>query len=455
MPTGLGYDFLRPVEDSGINDLKHYYFMADLADGQPLGRANLYSVCFDLATTDRKLTPAWRTTIKRWFPGFMTFRFLECGLLTMVSNPLALRSDTDLERVLPVLAGQMDQLAHDDGSDFLMIRDVDPEHYQRYLDILRPLGFRPALGFSRVDTTISWSSVEEALGCLSHKRRLPLKTSLEFRERFGIEVEELDEYAEHAPVLARLWRNVKTEAKDYQREDLNPEFFAACSRHLHGRSRLWLFRYQGTPIAFFLNVWGADENYILLEWGIDRDFEHYRKANLYRAALMLSLKDAISRDKRRMEMGITNYFTKLRIPGARVIPTIYFLRHSTDPVHTATLARMMMHNIQRPTLPDDMSEEFCRWEERIRLDQDGLPEHDIFRKIDRQHKYTGLKLGGVYGFIPDSPDRSDPRSRPRSWARSCCWARTRIWAWPPIQRWWRPRRRPRDGTAPAARVRRC
>ncbi|CFU99060.1 8-amino-7-oxononanoate synthase bioF2 [Mycobacterium tuberculosis] len=92
MPTGLGYDFLRPVEDSGINDLKHYYFMADLADGQPLGRANLYSVCFDLATTDRKLTPAWRTTIKRWFPGFMTFRFLECGLLTMVSNPLALRS---------------------------------------------------------------------------------------------------------------------------------------------------------------------------------------------------------------------------------------------------------------------------------------------------------------------------------------------------------------------------
>lgn len=311
MPTGLGYDFLRPVEDSGINDLKHYYFMADLADGQPLGRANLYSVCFDLATTDRKLTPAWRTTIKRWFPGFMTFRFLECGLLTMVSNPLALRSDTDLERVLPVLAGQMDQLAHDDGSDFLMIRDVDPEHYQRYLDILRPLGFRPALGFSRVDTTISWSSVEEALGCLSHKRRLPLKTSLEFRERFGIEVEELDEYAEHAPVLARLWRNVKTEAKDYQREDLNPEF-------------------------------------------------------------------------------------------------IYFLRHSTDPVHTATLARMMMHNIQRPTLPDDMSEEFCRWEERIRLDQDGLPEHDIFRKIDRQHKYTGLKLGGVYGFYPrfTGPQRS-------------------------------------------------
>lgn len=62
--------------------------------------------------------------------------------------------------------------------------------------------------------------MEEALGCLSHKRRLPLKTSLEFRERFGIEVEELDEYAEHAPVLAGTAQR-QDGGKDYQREDLN------------------------------------------------------------------------------------------------------------------------------------------------------------------------------------------------------------------------------------------
>ncbi|WP_158017895.1 aminotransferase class I/II-fold pyridoxal phosphate-dependent enzyme [Mycobacterium basiliense] len=412
MPTGLRYEFLRPVEVSGINDLRHYYFMADSADGQPLGRANLYGVHFDLATTDRKLTPDSRASIKRWFPGFMTFRFLECGLLTMVSNPLALRADGDLERVLPLLAEQMDQVAQADESDFLMIRDVAPEHYQRYFDILRPLGFRPALGFSRVDVDITWSCLEEALDTLSTKKRYQLNSALMFRERFGIELEEHDEYAEHAEVLTRLWRNVKNGAKDYQREDLNPEFFAACSRHLQGRSKLWLFRYQGAPVAFFLNVWDSGENYVLLEWGIDRDFEHYGKANLYRAALTLSLQDAIGRGKRRMEMGITNYFPKLRIPGARVIPTIYFLRHRTDPMHTATLARMMMHNIQRPALPTDMSEEFCRWEERIRLDQDGLPAHDIFRKIDRQHKYTGLKLGGVYGFYPrfTGPQRSTIRA---------------------------------------------
>lgn len=47
-------------------------------------------------------------------------------------------------------------------------------------------------------------------------------------------------------------------------------------------------------IVFFLNVWGVDENYILFEWGIDCDFEYYRKVNLYWVVLMFSLKDVIS-----------------------------------------------------------------------------------------------------------------------------------------------------------------
>ncbi|MFC0842463.1 aminotransferase class I/II-fold pyridoxal phosphate-dependent enzyme [Streptomyces noboritoensis] len=400
MPTGMAHRFLRPAEESGINDLNHYYLMADSPEGKALGRANVYSVRFDLATTDRKLTPPWRAAIKQWFPDYMAFRIMECGLLTQVSDPLALRSEADLERVLPAVAGQMMKLAQADGSEFLLIRDIDTTHYQRYLDLLGPLGFRPVLGFSNVRIDIRWSSLSEALAAQTSRHRTRLTAALRFRERFGIEVEELDEYAEYAGVLAQLWRNVMAGAKDYQRENLNPEFFASCSRHLRGRSKLFLFRHQGIPVAYMLNTWDAGEDYVLLEWGIDRTFEHYRQANLYRAVMLLSLQDAIRLGKRRVNMGITNYFTKLHLPGARVLPTLYFLRHRTDPVHTTTLARLMLHNIQRPQLPQDMSEEFSRWEERIRLDQDSLPTHDIFRKIDRQHKYTGLKLGGVYGFYP-------------------------------------------------------
>lgn len=400
MPSGLRHDVLRTIEDSGLNDMSHYYLSAETLGGQAVGRANVYGVRFDLATTDRKLTPAWRSAITQWFPDFLAFRFLECGMLNQIGNPLALRHPADLEQVLPAVARRMIALAEQDDAEVLMFRDIDTANYQRYLDILRPLGFLPALGFANVHADIRWNSLQRAYGELSKHQRSRLTAALRF-ERFGVEVEELEDYAEHAPVLARLWRQVNAGAKEYQREELNAEYFAACSRRLRGRSRLWLFRHRGEPIAFLLTTWSGNEDYVLLAWGIDRSFEHYRQANLYRAATLLSLQHAIELGKRRLEMGITNYYPKLRVPGARVTPAIYFLRHRDDPAHTTTLARLLPHNIQRPELPAEMSAEFTEWEERIRADQDALPAHDVFRKIDRQHKYGGLKLGGVYGFRPE------------------------------------------------------
>ncbi len=145
-----------------------------------------------------------------------------------------------------------------------------------------------------------------------------------------------------------------------------------------------------------------------------------------------------------MGMGITNYFTKLRIPGCPSLQTIYFLRHSTDPVHTATLAnddaQYSTANATRRYVG-----EFCRWERRIRPDQDC--EHDIFRKIDRQHKYTGLSAESTV-FIPIHPDRSDPGQKAAGWARDRVAGHELVSGWRPSRRWWRPRRRPRDDTAP-------
>ncbi len=49
MPTGLGYDFLRPVEDFRGSNLKHYYFMADWATAG----AGQNSIASGFFTTDQ------------------------------------------------------------------------------------------------------------------------------------------------------------------------------------------------------------------------------------------------------------------------------------------------------------------------------------------------------------------------------------------------------------------
>jgi 8-amino-7-oxononanoate synthase len=133
---------------------------------------------------------------------------------------------------------------------------------------------------------------------------------------------------------------------------------------------------------------------------VDYSFEHYRTANLYRAASLLSLEAAIRHGKKRMTMGITNYTPKLLL-GARLIPLVYFIRHKDSAEHTNTLARLMASNIELPDVPEADLAELVRWRERVQRDQDRLEERDVFQKVERQHKISALKLAGIYGLYPE------------------------------------------------------
>jgi 8-amino-7-oxononanoate synthase len=396
---GMRHDVLRATEESGINDLRTYYASFHDARGELVGRANLYNVDFDLATTDKKLSPRARAAIKAWFPRFMTFRFLECGLFTMIGNAVETRGPRHVGPVLRTLAAEMQRLAQTEHADFLMIRDVPADAYDVHRDVLVPLGFRPTLGFANVTIDITWPSLAAALGTLQSKTRVFFRKIQRFRE-LGIEHERVFDYAPLAPILARLWRNVRDSAPDYAREEITASFFERCADALAGKSLVHLFRHRGEPVAFFLVLLGDHED-VMLEWGIDRDFEHYRTANLYRAGMLIALEDAIHTGKKRLELGITNYAPKRSLPGARVQPLVYFVRHRDEVAHGATLARLMSFNIVQPPVEPDAAAAQDALEERIRRDQDERTETDLFRKVERQHKFDALRLGGIYGFYPE------------------------------------------------------
>jgi 8-amino-7-oxononanoate synthase len=396
----MRHDFLHAVEASRINDLEHFYLtFRDPASAELVARANLYKVEMDFATMDKKLPREARAAIKSWYPHFMRFQLLECGLFTMVGEGLELRSPEHTQAVLERLVSELESICREQEADFFLIRDIPTGSYESFSQALLPLGFRPVLGFANAALDIRWSSLEEYLASLDAKTRYKLKTSLQFDKRYQVECEVVGDYAELAPVLARLWKNVNQSASDYSREQLDEHFFSECARHLKGRSELILFKHRGTPIAFMFNLIG-DDDYIMLDWGVDYDFEHYRTANLYRAASVLSLEAAIRHGKKRMELGITNYTPK-QLLGAKVLPLVYFLRHKDNPEHTHTLTRLMATNIEQPELPDEEAAELSRWAARVRRDQDELGDQDIFQKVEQQHKFGALKLGGIYGLYPE------------------------------------------------------
>lgn len=392
--TGLRYDFLRLVEDARMNDLRHHYVSFEDPRSAVVARANLYTVQTDFTTMDQGLPGPVRAAIKRWYPRFMTFDLVECGQFTMIGQGLEVRDPELTPAILRGLVAEMERVCREDGAEIQLIRDVPVERYEQFKAALLPLGFRPVLGFPNAVLDISWSSLDEYLASHDAKVRYKLKTSLKFEERCGVTLEVARDYAHLAPVLARLWRNVNHSASDYSREQLDERFFVRCSEILAGRSEVLLFSHRGEVVAFMLNLIGNDD-YIMLDWGVDYDFEHYRTANLYRAASVLSVAAAIEQRKTRLELGITNYTPKLLL-GARIDPLVYFIRHRDDSERTNAITRLMADSIRQPAEAD-----LGAWEARVRRDQDELGDADVLQKTSRYYRMSALRLGGIYALYPE------------------------------------------------------
>ncbi|VAW81428.1 Acetyltransferase (GNAT) domain / Serine palmitoyltransferase [hydrothermal vent metagenome] len=406
LPTPMRHAFLDTVESSGINNIEHHYLLIKQGNND-LGRANLYLTKTDFSTFDTTLPQESRETIKRWFPKFMDFRILECGFFTMIGQGLSLKNDSKLEALLPGLVKQMDFIASKTKADFCLFRDITIDSYDQYQKILAPLGYYPALGFANTALDIAWKTIDQFMDSVNSKTRLKFKNCLKLKQKFDIDIEFVSDFRKLAPVLATLWKNVHLHTKDYSREFLDEKFFATCAQTLPENSEVLLFRHQGEIIAFMLNLYGEDD-YVVLDWGVDYDFKHYSKANLYRTATLLSLERAMALEKKTLELGITNYTPKM-ILGVDIIPLVYFVKHQNNTRHSKTLSQLLSSSV---TQPESTAHEYLaklntpytnikQIQANIGQQQAGYNNNDLFAKIGRYHRADSMRLSGIYGLYPE------------------------------------------------------
>ncbi len=406
LPTPMRHDFLKTVEVSGINNIEHHYLLIQQGN-RDIGRANFYLTQTDFSTFDTTLPQESRETIKRWFPQFMDFRILECGFFTMIGQGLCLEADVKLETLLPGLIEKMDSIAKKTKADFCLFRDITIDLYDQYKKLLAPLGYYPALGFANTALDITWNTIDQFMESVNSKTRLKFKNCLKLKQKFDIDIEFISDFREWAPDLARLWKNVHLHTKDYSREFLDEKFFATCAQTLPANSEILVFRYQGEMIGFMLNLYGEDD-YIVLDWGVNYDFKHYSKANLYRAATLLSLQRAMALGKKTLELGITNYTPKM-ILGVDIIPLVYFVKHQTNTRHSKTLAQLLSSSVAQP---ESTAHEYLvklqtpyadikQIQSDIEQQQAGYKSTDLFCKIGRYHRADSMRLSGIYGLYPE------------------------------------------------------
>ncbi len=400
---------LSTLQRSGINDLEHFYLTIGADPSTSFARANLYINTTDFSTFDQELAGPALRAIKSLNESFMTFRMLECGFFTMIGMGIEADDDSRFAEALDTTIKAMDDLAVEQTCDFMLIRDMPLACYQANRERLLKAGYVPALGFSNTVIENSWRTFDEYLMELNSKTRNKFRAALKLKEKFDVDVEFVSEYTELAPILAKLWRNVNEKSADYSREILDENFFreyAAMNGDGAG-SEVLLFRHHGEIIAFMFNIYDENE-YVMLDWGVDYDFEHYDKANLYRAASALCLGSAIDKGVKRFEMGITNYTPKLTL-GAAVEPLVYLVKHPRHPDYSQALAKALSEAI---TQPEDVSHDTSRRlgnepvdfkaiRAMIARDQNPYADSDLFARCGEYTSSAMMRMTNLYGLYPE------------------------------------------------------
>lgn len=409
--VGLERRHLSAIERSGINAIEPFYILAYEGD-QPVGIAYCFLFDLDLGFLDKDLSPDTVRALRAWHPGFMRARVIEFGFLSGLGETFAAR-DGRLGAVARAAAREMERIGRERQVDFVLIRDMPHARYAKALAGAAQDGYQPLLGFPIARMALPWSSFDEYLKALKGTSRYRVRHMLS-QCSTDLESEVLPSFAEHAPRLAELWRQVHRRAKDYGHEELNEAYFAEIDRQLGERSRVVALKRRGQIVAFSLCLLG-DEEYFSSHAGLD--YDQAGDDNLHFTLSIAVLKDALASGAAVINRGVTTYDPKFAL-GFEADPQVYLVKHLVNPQLTVSVARRLQDAIPQP---ENVHQPFPNQDISTRPDLRALAAQlgaarearpgDVFAKVFAYDRANSVKLGGVYSFFPPFEAAQGPITR--------------------------------------------
>jgi len=399
--VGIETSHLKAIEQSGINDLEHYYLLVSNND-KPVGIAYFVIMDFDVSKLSSEISPETLSTLKSWNPNFMNFKMLECGLISGLGEAIAADNEI-LPSILPSVVSKMESIGKQAGADFILIRDI-PYHRYQLCEPLEEEGFIPVLGFPTAKMELRWNTFEDYLTSLKSKTRRDIRKHMFKLNSQEITVELIQDFGQYSDHLEYLWNQVKQNATaEYEHEKLTAAYFQEISQCLPDRSHVIVIRRRGEIVAFSLCLVG-DQEYFLPHIGIN--YQYNNQYDLYFNLHFLALQEALKRSKKIINFGITTYHFKLHI-GFELQPLIYFVKHIAQPQFTPALVDLFRRsierpeNIHRPFKNQDISKHTQLKDISAELDDSSdKKSDDVFNKARSYVRINILKLTGLYSFFP-------------------------------------------------------
>ena len=404
LPFHLEYACLNSVEASGVEPLE-YFYITMTQHGKIIGKANCYLTRTDLLSLDASLPATIKKTINNVYPDFLNVSILEVGHFLMLGQAFTLKDGVALNEVVPALVKYLEKLAIRHDADIILFRDIEYDNFSAMNAISRPMGFYPACGFPNTVIHFHCNNFTEYLQSLKSRTRHKLRKCLKNAVNYGLEYQFVADYKNYADMLSTLWLDVHGRAEEYVREKLNPEYFRYCADRCADKSEALIITCKNDVVAASLNFM-TDTSYIYLDWGSNHQIND-PAVNVYKFAQLLIIERALALGKTCLEMGITNYDSKMEI-GATVIPYFYFVRHIKKPEYSKTIAHMVLHSIKQPDVhkyhpfktPVTQPDPIALQRELIdKLNEVGSS--DVFSKAYAFNEVNKARFADSYIFCPE------------------------------------------------------
>lgn len=309
----LSHAFWRVVEASKLSHFSYRYLVTYSESEHPVGFMTAYVVTTDIAI----FAPLWLrdllAKVRRWAPTFLKWKMLECGTPININSPpwSCLTSIKDQARNELLRAAQ--KLAKQERVLVTVFRDFDPAaiaEQQR----MRELKFALVDGLPNAILTLPWHSMSAYLKSMKSYYRSKLLKHVRRCEQAGMTYVVKNEFSESAQTLRDQWLVVHNDAKEYQREVLTSEFYAKLSNAANVDARVVLVYQQGAIIAHALLLLDG-EHARWMYFGRNT----VRNNGLYLFTAYAVIETAIKAGASSLELGVTNYQTKLDL-GAQIVP---------------------------------------------------------------------------------------------------------------------------------------
>lgn len=303
------YDYLCAVEKSNINNFRYKYFMfyknRKLICHAPVG---IFRFFLDaLATKNIKRVTS---RIKKIFPKFLEVTFIESGFPSELGNAMCVADSESIKDILYLFDRELMRLAKKENTKFIVIRDINSIEKREY-DYLNRFGYKTFQNFPNGYMRILHNSFDDYIKDLNSRHRREIKNKLSIFES-DCRIEKIYDFKSISGEIETLWKDTYNHAKDYQREILNKDYFEYLSDDLKDKSFI-LAAKRGDKLIGFSLYYDSGESLIFSYCGLD--YEENKKYYTYFVLFYKSVEEAIKMGKKRLELGVTSYETKLRIGG--------------------------------------------------------------------------------------------------------------------------------------------